>query len=206
MWQASKLYKIVFLILMLVTLNLVILVNKFDYFIGDITISQSIQSVFHSDLAWADMLSNLAKFPYSIILLLVTMILAFTIKGSRCLVLSIISFIGLSLLDKIIKFFIFQARPSTELIFVSENSTSSAFPSTSAIIYIATFGFLLLISAKFYKESLLNSLVFFISFIPLIAIFVARIALEAHWPSDVVITYVVGIVWIMILLPFLPKR
>ena len=206
MWQASKLYKTVFLILILVTLNLVILVNNFDYFIGDITISQSIQSVFHSDLAWADMLSNLAKSPYSIILLLVTMTLAFAIKGIRSLVLSIISFVGLSLLDKIIKFFVFQARPSTELIFVSENSTSSAFPSTSAIIYVATFGFLLLLSAKFYKESLLNKLVFFISLIPLVAIFFARVALGAHWPSDLIITYIVGIVWIMLLLPFLPKR
>ncbi len=49
-------------------------------------------------------------------------------------------------------------------------------------------------------------MVFFLSFIPLIAIFIARIVLGAHWLSDIIITYMVGVVYIMLLLPFLSKK
>ncbi|WP_212789786.1 phosphatase PAP2 family protein [Francisella halioticida] len=45
----------------------------------------------------------------------------------------------------------------------------------------------------------------FISFIPLIAIFIARVVLGAHWPSDLIITYMVGVVWIMFLISFIKR-
>jgi undecaprenyl-diphosphatase len=169
-------------------------------------VTQNIQKFFPSNTLWADTISNVAKFPYSIILLIITMIASFFISGIRAVVLSIISFVGLILIDKFVKIFVFQMRPSVDLINVSQISTSSSFPSTSGIVYIATFGFLLMLSAKFWQDNIFNKIVFCLSFIPLIAIFIARIVLGAHWPSDIIVTYMVGVIFIMLLLPFLSKN
>jgi undecaprenyl-diphosphatase len=194
------------LLLCFITIFCIVGISLFDYFPGDIVVTQYFQKFFPSNTLWADTISNIAKFPYSIILLIITVIISFFINGLRAVVLSIISFVGLSMLDKFIKIFVFQTRPSVDLISVSTISTSSSFPSTSGIVYIATFGFLLMLSAKFWRNSLFNKLVFFSSFIPLVVIFIARIVLGAHWPSDIIVTYMLGIVFVMLLLPFLSKN
>tara|TARA_B110000977_G_scaffold197746_1_gene281062 strand:- start:517 stop:930 length:414 start_codon:yes stop_codon:yes gene_type:complete len=134
----------------LVTIFCIVDISLFDYFPGDVTITQNLQKFFPSNTLWADSISNIAKLPYSIILLIITMIASFFISGIIAVVLSVISFVGLSLLDKFIKVFVFQARPSVDLISVSTISTSSSFPSTSGVVYVATFGFLLLLGAKFW--------------------------------------------------------
>ncbi|BCD91560.1 hypothetical protein fh0823_16990 [Francisella halioticida] len=156
MCKVSKFYKLMFLVLL--TLVLIILVDNYDYFYGDVTVAKHIQAIFSGDIAWDNILSNLAEFPYNIVLLIIAMAIAFYIKGYRAAFLAVISFIGLSLIDKVIKVFVFQARPSADLISVRHKSTTSGFSSTSAIIYVAIFGFLLLLSARFIKNNYLIKL------------------------------------------------
>jgi len=202
-WQATRCYKIGLAIALIAAIILVALVNQFAYFPGDVSLAKSIQAILPPDTAWATTLSNFSKFPLYFILLALTIFFALICSGVRAAMLAPFSFAGLWLLDKFLRLFIFQPRPVSSLINVAEPSASSGFPSTAAMIYMGTFGFLLLLSLKFCKGSAINKIVFLISALVLVAVFLARIVLGAHWPSDLLISYLLGTVWILFLLPFI---
>ena len=76
-------------------------------------------------------------------------------------------------------------------------------PSLFALRYAATFGFLAVLSmAK--SSGARRTAVLIVCAALLILGWVARIALGAHWPSDVIISYYVGLLWAAFLIRFVP--
>lgn len=191
--------------LIILTVFLIIVTAYSNYLPGDIVIARWIQFLAPVDMTWAEWITKLATFPWYFVLLFISFSLSWMLGGTRAAFLSLISFGGLWLLDKVLKAFIFQPRPSMQVIFVQKLLKGSAFPSTTALIYMATFGFLLILSLTVRHTSILSSTSTAMSLLALSIACVARIATGAHWPSNILISYLLGATWILFILLLFEK-
>ncbi|MCL4539479.1 MAG: phosphatase PAP2 family protein [Bacteroidetes bacterium] len=192
----------VWLVLVAVAVFLTVLLKYLPYFSGDVSITKLIQSVLPESKHWAQVMSSTAKPPWVLALIAVTFFISWMIAGWRAGLLSIVSFVGLWLLGKSLGPVIAQPRPSPELVQVFEASPGSAFPSIFAFNYISTVGFLAVLAAVKTSGKLRWTLLI-VCILLLVAGWVARVGLAAHWPSDVAISYLIGLLWVTLLMRFI---
>ncbi len=178
----------------------------FPYLPGDVIITRLIQSALPESKHWAQVMSSTAEMPWVLGLIGITFVLSWVIAGWRASLLSIVSFMGLWLLGKWLGPAIAQPRPSAELVQVTGSLPGSAFPSIFAFNYVATVGFLAVLAAV-KASGKLRWIIFIVCSSLLILGWVARVELAAHWPSDVGISYLIGLLWITLLIRFIePER
>ncbi len=193
---------VVWLILLALTVSLTVCLKYLPYLPGDLAGTQFIQSVLPESKHWAQLLSSTAKTPWIVVLIAITFFLSWVIAGWRASLLSLVAFIGLWLLGKGLGPIIAQPRPSPDLVQVTGRPTGSAFPSIFAFNYISTVGFLaVLAAAKATGKLRWTVLIVCCSF--LVLGWLARVELAAHWPSDVGISYLIGLLWVTLLIRFL---
>jgi membrane-associated phospholipid phosphatase len=96
-----------------------------------------------------------------------------------------------------------RQRPSAELVRVFRPFTGYSFPSLFALRYAATFAFLAVLAAWKGCGTIRITILAVCSGL-LILGWVARVALGAHWPSDVIISYYLGLLWAAFLIRFTP--
>jgi membrane-associated phospholipid phosphatase len=95
-----------------------------------------------------------------------------------------------------------RPRPAPELVRVAEKLSGTSFPSIFALTYASTVGFLaVLFAAKASSKQRLPVVVLCCAL--LLVGGAARIALGAHWPSDVLLSYLIGLLWASLLIRFL---
>jgi len=188
--------------LLILAVFLTICLKYLPYLPGDVTSTRLIQSLLPESKGWAQVMSSTAKMPWILVLVAVTFVLSWVIAGWRAGLLAIASFVGLWLLGKWLGPAIAQPRPSAEFVQVLESSPGSALPSIFAFNYISTVGFLAVLAAV--KASGKLRWVLLLSCISLLVVgWIARIALAAHWPSDVAISYLIGLLWVTLLIRFI---
>jgi membrane-associated phospholipid phosphatase len=195
----------VWLVLVALAVFVTILLKYLPYFPGDVSITRLIQSVLPESKQWAQVMSSTAKTPWILVLVAITFLLSWVIAGWRAGLLSLASFIGLWLLGKWLGPVIAQPRPSPELVQVFEASPGSAFPSIFAFNYISTVGFLAVLAAVKGSGKLRWTLLIICTCL-LVAGWVARVALAAHWPSDVAVSYLIGLLWVTFLIRFVGRN
>ena len=176
--------------------------GRFSYFPGDVAISRFIQSLEPHSTDWAQWISSTAEFPKSLVLLAVTFILSWLIAGWRAALLSLASFIGIELLGKWLGPAVVRPRPSSDLVHVVKQLSGYSFPSIFALVYAATVGFLALLFADKTSGPLRITVVSLCCALLLVG-FGARLALGAHWPSDLLLSYLIGFLWNAFLLRFI---
>jgi len=186
-----------FLIAALVTLA----AKYYAYFPGDVAVERWVQSMVPANLNWAVAVSRTAEFPWIILILVLIVILSWALAGWRAILLSILSLMGVWLLGAVLGPVIARPRPSPELVRVFRTLSGYSFPSLFALRYAATFGFLAVLAAV--KGSGVMRTVMLIGCGALLILgFVARVSLAAHWPSDVIISYYLGLLWAALLIWF----
>jgi len=186
-----------FIIAALVTLA----AKYYAYFPGDVAVERWVQSLVPANLNWAVAVSRTAEFPWIILILVLIVILSWALAGWRAVFLSILSFMGVWLLGAVLGPVIARPRPSPELVRVFRTLSGYSFPSLFALRYAATFGFLAVLAAV--KGSGVMRTVMLIGCGALLILgFVARVSLAAHWPSDVIISYYLGLLWAALLIRF----
>lgn len=168
---------------------------------GDIGCTRFVQSLPPESKEWAKQLSSTAEMPWVLILISITFLTSLAISGWRAASLSVISFMGLWLLGKGLGSIIAQPRPSPELVHVAGSLSGSAFPSIFALNYISTVGFLAVLATVKTSGKLRWAILLVCSSLLMIG-WIARIALAAHWPSDVAISYLIGLLWVTLLIRF----
>jgi membrane-associated phospholipid phosphatase len=188
-----------FLVLALVALA----AKHYPYFPGDVVVERWVQSQLPKNLNWAEGFSRTAEFPWILLILALIFVLSWALAGWRAAFFSILSLGGMLALGQWLGPVIARHRPSPELVHVFRPRSGYSLPSLFALRYAATFGFLAVLSmAK--SSGARRTAVLIVCAALLILGWVARIALGAHWPSDVIISYYVGLLWAAFLIRFVP--
>ncbi|MEY4092872.1 MAG: hypothetical protein RLZZ53_71 [Acidobacteriota bacterium] len=165
------------------------------YFAGDVQVARAIQAVSPDPGWWATPISRLAPAPGKYYVMAITIVAAFFVGGVRGLAL----LIGCLLLEQYgaehTKAWFARPRPSPELINVVGRPSGFSFPSTTITFFAVTFGTVGLLAAK-QRKAPNRMLVMVLMFGTVIAGCLARVALGAHWPSDVFLTSALVLTWI----------
>jgi len=165
------------------------------YFAGDVRAARAVQSASPNPGWWATPVSRLAPAPAKYYVMAVTLIASFVVAGWRGLVI-FIAFLALEQYGaESTKAWFKRPRPSRELIAVVGNPSGFTFPSTTITFFAVTFGTVGMLAAL-RKKAPYRWPIVLVAFGMLALGCLARVALGAHWPSDVVLTALVCLAWI----------
>ena len=165
------------------------------YFAGDVALTRAVQAAAPNPEWWATPISRLAPAPAKYYVMVIALVLSYVVAGWRGLAITG-GFIALEQYGAESTKAIFQRpRPNRELIAVAGNPTGYTFPSTTITFFCVTFGAVAVLAARRTK-SRVRWPIFAAASIMLILGFIARVALGAHCPSDVVLTSVICLAWI----------
>ena len=184
--------------LLAIALSLTVAARYWSYFPGDVQLTRFVQSITLTSTGWASMLSSTAKSPWSLIMLAITVGISWKAAGRRAALLALVSFGGTWVLGKWLGPLIGRPRPSPGLVRVAEQLSGYSFPSIFALTYASTVGFLaILLSVK--ASGTIRTTALITCCLLLLAGWAARLALGAHWPSDVLLSYLIGLLWAALL-------
>jgi undecaprenyl-diphosphatase len=178
------------------TALLIVAVARTTRLPGDVAIAGFLQSVAPENNSWAEAITTSAKTPWNFILLAITILLSWMISGWRAAVLAVVCFAGLLLIGPWLQGVIARPRPSPAGMMGGQMGSSSSgysFPSIFALTYATTAGYLAILVWRVgagrtrWAVALAVALLLFVGGS-------ARIVLGAHWPSDVVVSYLIGLV------------
>jgi undecaprenyl-diphosphatase len=196
---------ILLLILLFVAIFAMLATCRYAYFPGDVTAERFLQSLAPGSMSWALWITKSAAFPWSLILLAITFALSWALAGWRIALYSILSFVGMWILGTLLSPLIARPRPSPILVHVVGSPSGYSFPSIFALIYGSTVGFLAIL-AVLKKSGALRTTLLFLCCALLIIGGIARIAMGAHWPSDIIISYFLALLWAFFLIRIAPSK
>lgn len=193
------------LLIIVITALLILtwLVKNYDYFNFDLTVTLFVQD-FHQ--VWFDLLMKLVSKTGTLtvgsaIIFVVALILAFLGKFKSALMVTVSSY-GVMGLGQVLKQLIERPRPSARLIHqIGLYPKSDSFPSGHVLFAVGLYGFLLfLVFTQLKDELLLKKVLIAALSLPLIFMGLSRIYLGAHWFSDVLGAYLIGYIWLFIMI------
>ena len=165
------------------------------YFAGDVALTRLVQSVSPAPQPWATPVSSLAPAPGKYYVMAVVLTAALFVGGWRGVALLaaflLLEQYGAEYTKAIFK----RPRPSRELVTVFGNPSGFSFPSTTLTFFAVTFGGLGVL-ALVRRQAPMRVLVMSVGFGMVVLGCLARIALGLHWPSDVFLTSLIGMLWL----------
>jgi membrane-associated phospholipid phosphatase len=194
---------VIWFALFIIAALLVLAAKYYFYFPGDVAVERSVQSLFPPDLNWAEGVSKTAEFPWVLLILLLIFFFSWILAGWRAALLSILSFVGMLAVGKWLGPIVARPRPSAILVHVFRPLSGYSFPSLFALRYAATFGFLVVLAAEKGTGGMRIVILTVCTAFMVVGWF-ARVALAAHWPSDVIISYYIGLLWAAFLIRLRP--
>ncbi len=184
-----------FVLAVAVTILVGVAVRMEPYFAGDVAVTRTVQSVSPAPPSWATAVSRLAPAPGKYYVMAVVLTAAIFVAGWK----------GAALIAAVLlleqygaestKALFMRPRPSRELVSVFGNFGGYTFPSTTITFFSVTFGALGVL-AMVRRNAPYRVPVMSIAFGMLFLGGLARVALGAHWPSDVALTALICLVWI----------
>jgi membrane-associated phospholipid phosphatase len=174
---------------------------RIPWFPGDPQIALAIQHFAPMPIPLAQGITTSALMPWCFVLLAATIVVAWAMCGWRAAAVAVAIFFGLWLLGIALSPMIAQPRPTPELINVVGHPKGYAFPSIFGLIYGATFGYAGVIALLRFRGAA-RMVVCIIALFLLLAGIDARVVLGAHWPSDLLASYLFALTLIVALLPF----
>lgn len=171
------------------------------YFTFDVTLERWVQGF---TPVWFDALmrfvSDLGFAPLSFLLLALIILFVFVIGLRWEASVLMISAVGVGLLGTLVKLFVQRQRPTPDLVNVFSSLSDYSFPSGHVLLFTGFLGFLFFLVYTLTPHSLPRTLglVLFGALIALVGI--SRVYLGQHWPSDVLGAYLMGSVWLALMI------
>ena len=172
----------------------------------DLTISKFVQQ-FHGPQL--DMLmvviSSFGEVPVALLSLVLTALVFFIFKYKREAIF-ILFITGTGLVTFILKRLFARPRPTDEQVTLIESYHNNSFPSGHTLSYIVFFGFLILLMHRLTKiPKYIRQTIMGISYFMFIVGPLSRIYLGAHWFTDVVAGFLIGMIYLQVLKHFYVK-
>lgn len=202
----KKRNKLILLSAIIASFFLAILIKLHPIFTFDIFLSQQLQA--RGDVIFPAIMNGVSFFgqpAVAIISVLVFSLILFFHSHDREAIFLLFTFPvdGLSLLLKNI---IHRPRPAQDFVFIKSKAFGASFPSSHVVHYVVFFGFLFV--AMFFAHRLPLWLRIIVAFSCIFLIFFisfSRIYLGVHWPTDVLGGYLIGFIFLAIILYFYRK-
>ena len=178
----------------------------FPYFNFDLQVSgliQSIKSPVFSQIMW--FVSILGNFPWVILILSLVFASLIWSKMRTEAYFSIFASIGSTILGTLLKIVIHRPRPELGLISVLVQLKDKSFPSGHVLLFTSFFGFLLFLSLYVFKNKILGPVIGALSGFLVLTIGISRIYLGAHWASDVLGGYLLGMLFLIVTIQLYKK-
>lgn len=172
-------------------LLLFVLAAQIPRFPLDLETTRAVQRMSRGGTAWATSLTNTAKAPGIYFLLAATSLLAWRLAGIRAALLPPAAYLVVLGLDRVLKPWIARPRPSSDLVQVVGSSAGFGCPSTFGLVYAATVGSVVWLAWRRARGAR-RWLVLGLGFAVLLVGAMARVVLGGHWPSDMILSYLLG--------------
>ena len=173
------------------------------YFKWDVFLAkdfQGLNSQIFNQVMW--LVSDIGNQPIMVLLVITTSLLLFFTGLRREAVISSLSTAAAVLTGSLIKILVDRPRPTANMIRISVWLSDKSFPSDHVLAFTVFFGFLLYVVIKKTKLSFLNIFLTLVFSLLIATIGISRVYLGAHWPSDVLGGYLLGIVWLYFTIRF----
>ncbi|MBC7913509.1 MAG: phosphatase PAP2 family protein [Pyrinomonadaceae bacterium] len=195
--------RILFYVLGAITMGFIILtflVSSFPFSMVDREFSEELQAHQYPILdRLMKYISVFGYMPYSIIIVALTALLFFLFKYKKeALYVSLTLLSGL--VSALMKIIVARPRPTESLVRIVEKAKSNSFPSGHVIHYVAFFGFILLL--MYHLKTIpkaLRVIAGSISFFMILTVPLSRIYLGAHWFTDVLGGFFLGMICLLLL-------
>jgi len=169
------------------------LVTFTDSFQTDLTITRTIQLInfpfFETGL---HLISWIGFYPQ---IAIITVLIGFVVYGLGLhweAVMVVAGAVISAAINIMVKDIIQRPRPSASMVSVFAPLSSYSFPSGHVMYFLGVFGFLMFLAFSLLKPSLKQSLILIFFGIPISLIGVSRVYLGQHWASDVLGSYLLG--------------
>lgn len=193
------LFQYAILLLALTFSFLTILAKQHPYFPFDLTISQTIQAINNPLFDWfMHFVTFLGNATPGIILTLLAVGILFLLKRRVEAAFLFGSAVGAQILSDLFKFLVGRPRPDPSLLKTIPILHTYSFPSGHVLFYLGFFGFLLFLTYTLLPKGYIRSTLLFLELLLLFSVGLSRIYVGAHWFSDVLGAYLLGFLWLML--------
>lgn len=169
----------------------------------DLAFTHTIQSInieIFDSLMW--LVTNIGNQPL-MVFIVITVSFGLFLSGMRreAVISSLAVALG-ALSGSLVKMIIDRPRPTADLVSVSVWLSDKSFPSNHVLVFTVFFGFLLYLLFKKKYKGTVTVLISLLFILLIFSIGISRIYLGAHWATDVLGGYLLGVVWLLVTIKF----
>ncbi|MDP6771408.1 MAG: phosphatase PAP2 family protein [Anaerolineales bacterium] len=176
--------------------------SRFDYFPGDLVLTNAFQSIQFPFLEL--LMESVSYLGDGLIALLFVLLIAgiFLLQNLRIESIVIFSSLIAAGLNYIVKLAVDRPRPVDDLVIVAHQTDTASFPSGHVVYSFVLFGLLYCLAPRLASGKWGIWAIRLVSILMAVLIGLSRIYLGVHWPSDVIGGLVFGFIYLMIALAF----